>query len=96
MVYRDEYDLTIGSVGAQGPKGDLGPQGPQSEPGVTDVYTRAEVHAFIVNLQAQIDFIPMFWSQISAGGDHTCGLKSDGTLACWCDGREGQSNPLPL
>jgi Collagen triple helix repeat (20 copies) len=29
----DEYDLTIGATGAQGPQGEPGPQGPQGDPG---------------------------------------------------------------
>jgi hypothetical protein len=29
----DEYDLTIGAVGLEGPQGEPGPQGPQGEPG---------------------------------------------------------------
>src|SRR5436190_1136647 len=30
---------------------------------------------------------------ISAGQYHTCGLKTDGTLACWGRTNEGQSSP---
>ena len=31
--------------------------------------------------------------RISAGGNHSCGLKSDGTLACWGGDRSGQASP---
>jgi hypothetical protein len=31
------------------------------------------------------------FASVSAGGDHTCGLRTDGTLACW--GRNTQSPP---
>jgi hypothetical protein len=31
--------------------------------------------------------------QISAGGTHTCGLHTDGTVACWGDNAKGQSTP---
>ncbi len=30
---------------------------------------------------------------ISTGWAHSCGVKSDGTLACWGNNREGQSTP---
>jgi hypothetical protein len=30
---------------------------------------------------------------VSAGGGHTCGIKSDGTLACWGYNDYGQSSP---
>ncbi|NIP86080.1 MAG: hypothetical protein GTO03_11140, partial [Planctomycetales bacterium] len=30
------------------------------------------------------------FTQVSAGKDHTCGLRSDGSLACWGDDRYGQ------
>lgn len=30
------------------------------------------------------------WQKISAGGDHTCGIKSDGKLYCWGNNYSGQ------
>jgi alpha-tubulin suppressor-like RCC1 family protein len=30
------------------------------------------------------------WSMVTAGGDHTCGLREDGSLWCWGNGRFGQ------
>ncbi len=34
--------------------------------------------------------------QISAGGYHTCGIKSNGTTFCWGDDEYGQANGTPL
>ncbi len=31
--------------------------------------------------------------QVSAGAHHTCGLKTDGTLACWGRNDYGQATP---
>jgi alpha-tubulin suppressor-like RCC1 family protein len=33
------------------------------------------------------------FSQVSAGDSHTCGLKTDGTVACW--GFNGNSQATP-
>jgi hypothetical protein len=33
------------------------------------------------------------FTQVSAGHYHTCGLKTDGTLACWGDNSYGQASP---
>ena len=33
------------------------------------------------------------WSAVSAGGNYTCGLKVDGSIACWGDNSAGQDNP---
>ena len=30
---------------------------------------------------------------VSSGSDHTCGIKKDGTLACWGGNKDGQSTP---
>src|SRR5262245_65112750 len=39
------------------------------------------------------DDSPVVQSTISAGLGHTCGLKTDGTLACWGDNGLGQTTP---
>ena len=31
------------------------------------------------------------FTQVAGGASHTCGLKTDGTLACWGDNSSGQS-----
>ncbi len=33
------------------------------------------------------------WIAVSAGANHTCGIRTDGTVACWGDNRWGQANP---
>ena len=33
------------------------------------------------------------FSAVSAGYRHTCGLRSNGTVLCWGDGREGETEP---
>ncbi|HJX66723.1 MAG TPA: RCC1 domain-containing protein [Polyangia bacterium] len=33
------------------------------------------------------------FSWVSAGGDHTCGMKTDGSIACWGDNTYGQATP---
>ena len=30
------------------------------------------------------------WARIAAGGDHTCGIRTDGTLWCWGDNDAGE------
>jgi alpha-tubulin suppressor-like RCC1 family protein len=30
------------------------------------------------------------WARIAAGGDHTCGIRTDGTLWCWGDNASGE------
>ena len=30
---------------------------------------------------------------MSAGGDHTCGVRTNGTLACWGHNVDGQATP---
>ena len=36
------------------------------------------------------------FSQVSAGRDHTCGVRADGAVACWGDNGDGQSSPPPV
>ena len=36
------------------------------------------------------------FTQVSVGDAHSCGLKSDGAVACWGDDPFGQSTPPPL
>lgn len=33
------------------------------------------------------------WTSVSTGGDHVCGVRSDGTLWCWGDDGQGQLGP---
>ena len=33
------------------------------------------------------------FSSVSAGQEHTCGLKTDGSVACWGDNEDGQTTP---
>jgi hypothetical protein len=35
------------------------------------------------------------WQRLESGLSHQCGLKTDGTLACWGDNTEGQTDNLP-
>src|SRR5207245_1196716 len=32
-------------------------------------------------------------AQVSAGGDNTCALRTNGTVACWGDSNSGQATP---
>src|SRR5256885_2918230 len=32
-------------------------------------------------------------AQVSAGGSHTCAIRTDGTVACWGDNSHGQATP---
>jgi VCBS repeat-containing protein len=36
---------------------------------------------------------PVLLETVSAGGSHTCGIKSDETLACWGNNASGQATP---
>jgi hypothetical protein len=42
---------------------------------------------------AATDNTPEVGSTISAGTSHTCGVKTDGTLACWGSNSSGQATP---
>ena len=33
------------------------------------------------------------FTQVSAGMYHTCGVRTDGTLACWGNNNSGQATP---
>ena len=33
------------------------------------------------------------FTEVSAGYDHSCGLRSDGTILCWGNGRNGETEP---
>jgi predicted small secreted protein len=33
------------------------------------------------------------FSQVSAGGSHTCGIMTDGSVTCWGNNQDGQANP---
>ena len=35
------------------------------------------------------------WIAVSAGGDHTCGIRADGAVDCWGDDSVGQASPPP-
>ena len=81
-----------GLTGATGPAG-LGLTGPQGIPGpapdLTTLYTKSQVDALLAALQARL---PAF-TQVAAGDIHGCGVKRDGSVACWGDNRSGQSTP---
>jgi hypothetical protein len=36
---------------------------------------------------------PLLPETVSAGGFHTCGIRSDGSLACWGSNASGQATP---
>ena len=42
--------------------------------------------------EGQEDAAGLFVS-VSAGDGHTCGVRSDGSVACWGDGYDGQATP---
>ena len=37
----------------------------------------------------------VWFTSVSAGGHHSCGVRNDGTVACWGDDVFGQSSPPP-
>ncbi|KAF0219538.1 MAG: hypothetical protein FD174_1998 [Geobacteraceae bacterium] len=77
-----------GATGATGPQGPQGPAGPV--PDLTAYYTKAQVDALLTSIRAMIPRL----IQVSAGGkNHNCGVKSDGSVACWGDNGSGESTP---
>ncbi len=61
--------------------------------GVLAVIVCAGAPPAVQPAQAGTDENPIVPETISAGEDHTCGIKSDGTLACWGRNDYGQSTP---
>ena len=46
--------------------------------------------------EGQLDGIPSGdFRSVSAGGGHTCAIRTDGTLACWGDDSAGQLDEIP-
>lgn len=84
-----------GPIGPAGPAGPQGEQGPQGEPGLqgppgeqgppgttpdmSSYYTKAEVDALLASIWTKI----RYFTQVTAGATHTCGLKNNGTVICW-------------
>jgi hypothetical protein len=69
------------------------PQGPKGDPGtgsdLSSYYTKAEVDALIAPLLAIA--APRF-TQVSAGKNHTCGVRGGGTVSCWGSNEFSQSS----
>jgi hypothetical protein len=59
--------------------------------GVLAVAERAVFGAGARMLAAATDDMPVVWSTISAGNQYTCGVQTDGTLACWGLNDDGQT-----
>jgi hypothetical protein len=73
-------DGTDGPPGASGATGPQGPPGPPGPPGTGEgYYTKDEVDALIAELRTRA----LGFRQLSAGVQHTCGLKGYGSVACW-------------
>jgi hypothetical protein len=90
-VNNDGFHNTQDCQGPEGLQGETGPQGPAGPAGsCVDCYTRAEVDALLEGLRS---LMPFRGTEIDAGGRHTCGVRTDGTVECWGDDREGQSTP---
>ena len=58
---------------------------------MTQYYNKAEIDALLATILAMIP--PVRYTQVAAGWRHTCGVKTDGTVACWGDDRYGKSTP---
>ena len=56
-----------------------------------------ELGDVLTSLRARIDrtniWIGVKWASVSAGGNHTCGLRADGAVACWGSDEYGQATP---
>lgn len=94
----------VGAPGPQGPKGDpgfmgfTGPAGPQgiqgaqgipgTTPDMSAYYLKTQIDAILAPLKASI---PKRFTQVTIGSAHSCGLKSDGSVACWGDNSAGQA-----
>lgn len=93
-----------GTPGPQGPQGDPGLMGlpglpglpgPQGIPGIpgpapdmSAYYLKTQVDALLASIKASM---PKRYTQVSTGTAHSCGLKSDGSAACWGDNSAGQA-----
>ena len=58
---------------------------------MTQYYNKAEIDALLATILAMIP--PVRYTQVAAGWRHTCGVKTDGTVACWGYNSDGQSTP---
>ena len=61
--------------------------------------TRAQMAVFLARATGLID-APTLASRggfkaVSAGGAHTCAIRTDGTVTCWGDNAHGQADPPP-
>ena len=61
--------------------------------------TRAQMATFLARALGLIDAptltSPGGFRTVSAGGAHTCAIRTDGTITCWGDNSHGQADPPP-